>query len=402
MISLQQILLKIKDLKHDIKCFCQRLEVVEDTVSSGENMANTDLVADGDHTIDYSGNAFSINSLDDFSFISEEKGKLDVSDDGVFLSGNNSIPTFIGTTSSGDISIYPDNDSATVGIGISSTDKLTITNTETTASTLIKYNDDKSADYDNRTLVDKEYVDTTVGFSIPTRTGTVIAFDKSSVYNDFTTPGTGDITFDFTGAVENTEVVLYHNGSTPTFPTEAIVVGAYYSGNNNIIRLIYRSNSEVDISIFNTNSSYINPSTTLQPSGDQSTISATASDITGMTFTVEANSVYKIDGAIKYGTSTTNGSKFTVDSPSGTLYISVIGDTTSGTVFSRYAIPSSTTLSPTMGAHVSSGHEVLWNGTITIGGTGGPLYIMYAAAIGGGGDTTTIYQEGSYMTLTKF
>lgn len=69
-------------------------------------------------------------------------------------------------------------------------------------------------------------------------TGTVISFNGPKKYG-YPTAETGNITFDFTDAIEGMTQVLRHNaGTAPTIPASAIVFGGSYTVSvNNYIYL---------------------------------------------------------------------------------------------------------------------------------------------------------------------
>lgn len=81
------------------------------------------------------------------------------------------------------------------------------------------------------------------------KTGTTITFEQDADYNSPSAPATGNITFDFTGAVYGTVVEVYHNHtSQPTLPTEAVArgSGSYVTGQVNVLQLKYVSNTRVE------------------------------------------------------------------------------------------------------------------------------------------------------------
>lgn len=167
-----------------------------------------------------------------------------------------------------------------------------------------------SAGTNTTQLATTAFVQTAIAGTIPDRTGSVISFDQSAIYNTAASPATGNVTFDLTGAVANTEVVLYHNSTTPTFPAIASVVGSYYSGNLNEIRLIYRSSTEVDVVIRNSNpSGYVNPETIYTIGSDATTTGTTGTTI-GMNITIAAGGTYIIEGIMGVSCDNTGGIVF--------------------------------------------------------------------------------------------
>lgn len=250
--------------------------------------------------------------------------------------------------------------------------------------------------------------------NIPTRTGSVIAFDTSAIYNTLASPATGNVTFDLTGAIANTEVVLYHNGASPTFPAIATVIGNYYASNNNEIRLIYRSGSEVDVVIRNSNSSgYTNPTSYLFPDlpdvggvNKATTTATSAITVTGLEKTLLAGKTYKILGQIQIGCNNTGGVKLKANFSSTTnlkCYISLFGRTTGNTVLQFAGItPSSsgfnTVTSSAFNTLNNENGTIEFKGTIFVGDNNSNFSIGVASTTSG--QTTTVYEIGSFLEVT--
>lgn len=78
-------------------------------------------------------------------------------------------------------------------------------------------------------------------------TGATIAFDIPRNYGNTTSPITGNIAFDFTGALLGKRVIVCHNDSSePTLPAQAIVMsGSYVTGSDNYLEFIYFSSNLV-------------------------------------------------------------------------------------------------------------------------------------------------------------
>jgi hypothetical protein len=137
------------------------------------------------------------------------------------------------------------------------------------------------------------------------------------------------------------------------------------------------------------------------PTGDQTTTVATATDITGLSLAVAANSVYHITGSIHHGCNNTGGLKYTTTFPSGaTQFIGAMGSTTSNAAFIFNSMTASGTLTTTaFGQENNANRMATFNGTLTVGATAGTF--QFAFASGTGTQTSTIYQEGSVLTITK-
>jgi hypothetical protein len=135
------------------------------------------------------------------------------------------------------------------------------------------------------------------------------------------------------------------------------------------------------------------------PTGDVSTTSASATNITGLSWTVDAGATYRISGSVRVGCSTANGIKFGVSYPTATGYVFYFGQTSSGTAFVRAVISSSGVLTNTaFSTAASSSVFSLWDGTLTFSASG-TLQIQFGAATGG--DTATAYQAGTVIKVEK-
>lgn len=80
-------------------------------------------------------------------------------------------------------------------------------------------------------------------------TGVVITYDEPKIYNTATSPGTGNITQDLTGAELAVVQKIYHQDTIdPTLPANWVLVGAgfYVPGVLNIINAEWCDNTRVE------------------------------------------------------------------------------------------------------------------------------------------------------------
>ena len=77
--------------------------------------------------------------------------------------------------------------------------------------------------------------------------GSAVSFDKRYHYGNPASPVTGNITFNFTGAILGMRQLMVHNDSVaPTLPAEAQVLSGTYSlGTDNYIEFIYYASGKV-------------------------------------------------------------------------------------------------------------------------------------------------------------
>lgn len=82
------------------------------------------------------------------------------------------------------------------------------------------------------------------------RTGGVISFDQSVVYNSGATPSNDTISYDFVGAISNIEVKGYFNHATePVWPANTSSIGSWSNGNLNEVRFTYINSTDIIVSI---------------------------------------------------------------------------------------------------------------------------------------------------------
>ncbi len=134
--------------------------------------------------------------------------------------------------------------------------------------------------------------------------------------------------------------------------------------------------------------------------GDQSTTSNLAGNITDLIYPVVINSVYTFQGIFKISCSSTGGVKFAVTTPAGvTLWLNILGSTTSNTAVSFQSITASATLIGTAYCQEAQNRTVIINGTFTVGATPGNIQFQFAS--GTNTQTSTIFQEGTFLRIQK-
>ncbi len=137
------------------------------------------------------------------------------------------------------------------------------------------------------------------------------------------------------------------------------------------------------------------------PTGDQTTTLDTAVSVTGLLVALEANSVYKVEGFVHHGCNNTGGVKFAYTIPaSTTAFLNLTGFASTATSMVTNAIVASATLSANAfcTANNANGRLVVV-GTITTGATAGNFVFKFTSTTAG--QTSTIYKEGTVITVTK-
>lgn len=130
-------------------------------------------------------------------------------------------------------------------------------------------------------------------------------------------------------------------------------------------------------------------------SGDLTTTSTSAADATGLSFPIGANEVWSFECYMKVGSSSTAGTKYAVNVPSGaTLAVQVEGQTTGNGVFAQEQLTAAATLTSTAfnttGAFTTAavGAFVAVRGVVANGSTPGTVQVQHAKVTSG---TATIY-----------
>jgi hypothetical protein len=139
--------------------------------------------------------------------------------------------------------------------------------------------------------------------------------------------------------------------------------------------------------------------TKLKVTGDQSTTSTTAVDITDLVSGTLPAGKYSVSGSIGVGSTTTAGLKLGITLPSGaTMRIRATdrGSTPNNAV--NEIFNSSGTLSTSNFAQVNGDSVVFFEGTITIS-TPGVVQLIFAKTTSG---TATIYDEGTQLKIEKW
>lgn len=137
-------------------------------------------------------------------------------------------------------------------------------------------------------------------------------------------------------------------------------------------------------------------------SGDVTTTSATAVDITGLSFALAANSKYIVNVTKRIGCSGLNGVKMGWNMPASTTYgITILG---SGATSAAQNLFSASISAQTLGASIYN-NVVGVNGSITqsilatTGGTAGTFQLQFASGLAG--QTSTVFADSSFLTYKK-
>lgn len=134
--------------------------------------------------------------------------------------------------------------------------------------------------------------------------------------------------------------------------------------------------------------------------GNQTTTSDVAGNISDLVYAVSANSVYTINGSFHIGCNNTGGVKLAITTPASTTqWLNVWGPTTANTAFITQNITASGTLIGTAVNQENAQRTVYISGTITTAATSGNLQFQFAS--GTNTQTSTIYQEGSFLRIQK-
>lgn len=135
-------------------------------------------------------------------------------------------------------------------------------------------------------------------------------------------------------------------------------------------------------------------------SGDATTTSTVPSSASDYSFTPTANKRYRISGILHVGCNNTGGIKIQLTLPTGaTCWIDCFGQGLGPTAFIKNPIVTSATLTSAFCLTNTTNGEITMNGEISVGATVGTIQLGFASTTGG--QTSTIYQLGSYITITQ-
>ena len=133
--------------------------------------------------------------------------------------------------------------------------------------------------------------------------------------------------------------------------------------------------------------------------GDQTTTSTTAVNITDLVTTTLTTGKYKVNGTIGVASSTTAGLKLGVILPTGaTMKLKGLDRGSTTTNSTTEIFTTSNTLSTGNFCPANRDSVVDINGTITIGETSGVVQFIFAKTTSG---TATIHDEGTQITIEK-
>jgi hypothetical protein len=140
--------------------------------------------------------------------------------------------------------------------------------------------------------------------------------------------------------------------------------------------------------------------TKLKVTGDQSTTSTTAVDITNLVTGTLPEGKYSVKGSIGVGSTTTGGIKLGITIPSGaTMRIRGTDRGTTPNNAVNEIFNTSGVLSTSNFAQVNGDSVVFFEGTITIGATPGVVQFIFAKTTSG---TATIYDEATQIKIEKW
>lgn len=138
----------------------------------------------------------------------------------------------------------------------------------------------------------------------------------------------------------------------------------------------------------------------LSSGSNQTTTSGTLVDITDLVYALEANSTYSIEAVLHMGCNNTGGYKIAMNLPaSSNLYTSLIGQSTSLTVFLHQELNTINTEHGTAFNRVNNDYGLRMDGIIKTSGTAGNMQMRMLSAVAG--QTTTIYVIGTFIRIRK-
>ena len=137
-------------------------------------------------------------------------------------------------------------------------------------------------------------------------------------------------------------------------------------------------------------------------SGDATlTSSTTPTDITGLSFALEANSRYYLSGILAIGSGSSSGGQFGVTIPTGaSMRITLFGMQNSAAASKRELITTSGVLVGAFPTALTTTGYLKYDGTIETGANAGNFQVQWACT-SAPGYTITCYKLGTALTLLK-
>lgn len=140
--------------------------------------------------------------------------------------------------------------------------------------------------------------------------------------------------------------------------------------------------------------------TTYITTGNQTTTSNVASDITGLAISLEANKRYRVYGVIRLGCNNTGGVNFAATIPTASkMNLSIFGFTTSVTAFIFRLLSVSGTLGGAYNTINSPAGFLYVLGEVETGANAGNLQMQFASGVNT--QTSTIFQLGTWLNATE-
>lgn len=244
------------------------------------------------------------------------------------------------------------------------------------------------------------------------RTGAALAFDVPAVYNTAASPSASSVTVDWTGAVTGTSVKAWFNHSTePTWPAGITVAGVWDPSAANSCTFTYHGSSTASGEcVSDATGSYTDPRVTYFPNvagvpTDWATSVTTEAQVAGLSgVPIKAGKLYSIELVLRGSCSSTGGMRFGFFFDTGTDHILRMAGRQEVTADSYCSITPGSGYNAVNTTHTWWPNSAVNNtgylrGTIRGGAVDGVMEIRARSVTSG--QTSTIYADGSYMTITQ-
>lgn len=133
--------------------------------------------------------------------------------------------------------------------------------------------------------------------------------------------------------------------------------------------------------------------------GDVTTTSSASSNITGLSFAVEANKMYRVFGILRIGCNNTGGVNIGSTFPAGTtLNIIAFGNATSSTTF-KYRLDSSGAIGGLFNGFNNASGFVMLLGEVFTSGTAGNIQFQFGSGVNL--QTSTVFELGTWLNITE-
>ena len=231
------------------------------------------------------------------------------------------------------------------------------------------------------------------------RTGSTIAFDAPAIYNSPTTPSSGTVTLDLSGAVPGEVVAYFNHAAVPTWPAGVTAVGVWNNSALNVVRFVYRDASNISAVI---NSGATAPWTLITKTALEQRQSTTTLAVDAvLKVPMVANAKYNARFYVRGSQAAASGLKYGFNGPAGTVAVRSTGRHTSfGTAPAGYVSNTYETTGKAFTNGSAARHWIELHVQVETGATAGDLQFTWAQ--NSSEATNASILDGSYVEYNRY